>query len=514
MNYKTAHQNKIVLVYPLATNYFQGLPYSLLFLERTLRDESLDVVIFDQKTIEEDEIIKYVTENQETILLVGFSVMLSVQLIYAHKIAEYIKKNYNIPTVFGGWFPTSYPEICIDESFVDFIILGPGEKPFSELVKKIQQHENDFEKINALGYKKNDNIHINKNIHWGNNFAYPQLDFSKINIQNYIERNGKTLQYIATRGCNCKCNFCSLSSAKGFYHETNSVEHVISDLTYFKKLAPQIDQIKFNDDNFFTNKDFVLRLSEELIKNELNITWLASAHIKQFLLLYSEEELRIIKQSGCVLIYFGAESGDNNVLQNINKNYKVTDIIKVTSLLKKHNIQTSYSFMIGFPPDPDKDTKKTLLLFMKLYRINHNLHTTINIYMPLNNNIYMDEAIKLGFKIPESYSEFENFVKNGANLPWIKDDIINILNYFGNFYFPVFKREYPVNINDKMKKTWRIFFIIFYPFVKIRFLLNIMQFPFDAVIGLKILSSIEKKKNITSERDLNNFMIGIKRNEK
>ena len=65
-----------------------------------------------------------------------------------------------------------------------------------------------------------------------------------------------------------------------------------------------------------------------MIIENLKLNWNASANIKQFLNTYNDEDIQIIRKAGCNLIYFGAESGDELVLQGINKNYKPEDIIK------------------------------------------------------------------------------------------------------------------------------------------------------------------------------------------
>ena len=265
---------KVVLYYPILTDLFQGIPYSLLFLERNLRELEVEVVIIDQKFDSSFE--KFILENKDDILAVGISVILSYQIINARKAAEYVKLISHIPIIFGGWFVTYNPKITLKEDFVDFVIYGQGEITLRELIIKLLNNENDFSNITGLGYKKNSELFLNTPRPWVNTFDLPDLDFQKINLKNYLEKEN-ILQYIATRGCNCSCNFCMLGSNKGYYHFYNSPEKVIQDLKILKSKVNSLSFIKFNDDNFFTSRKFVMRLCELMIIENLKLNWNASA---------------------------------------------------------------------------------------------------------------------------------------------------------------------------------------------------------------------------------------------
>jgi len=507
------NKNKIILYYPIATNYFQSLPYSLLYLERMVRDMNVDVEIYDEKT--DDNIITYLEKHASEILFVGLSVMMSYQIISARKFAEQVKKRTSIPVLFGGWFVTTVPELVLREDFVDFIIRGQGEIPFRQLTEALLSNQQDLHHIKGLGYKNGNNIIINDEQKWSNLFEFPCIDFDKIKLENYTEHNNTTLQYLATTGCNCNCNFCMLSALKGSKHYPNTVENILFDLVYLKKRIPQLKYIKFNDDNFFSNRKFVLSLCKAMINSNINTNWCASANVKQFHTQYSDEDIDLITRAGCDLIYMGAESGDNNVLKNINKKYTADTITNVLKILKKHHIKVAFSFMIAFPPDPYVDFDKTVRFIMTLYRITTKLDVSIKIYLPAMSNIYHDEASKLGFKMPRSYVEYEEKIKQGFNIPWIKNDISSWLFYFTAYYIPVFKHEIPVNSDPETHKMWKRFFFWHYPLVWLRFLFKNYKHNFDAKAALKKVSWIENKHQTGSNtNDLNNFMHGSTRIEK
>ena len=504
-------KNIIVLYYPVATDYFQSVPYGLLQLERMLRDTNTETYIFDEK--HDENILDFIIENKERILLVGISVMLSYQIINARIFAEKIKRISNIPILFGGWFVNLAPGICLKQYFVDYIILNQGEIPFKNLVNTLLNNENNLSRIKGLGYKKDNNPVINEPQKWVNLFDFPDIDFGKIKIENYLENKNSMIQYIATHGCNCRCNFCMISDIKGSYHIVPEAEQVIRDYKKLKLIIPELSFIKSFADNLFSDKKFILDLCRLMLENNLNLGWDGSAHINQFLNLYSDSDIELMKKSGLALIHFGAESGDNDVLRNINKKYTKDKIVLVLKKLKKHKINVAFSFMLSFPPNPKKDFDITLKLIMRLLLINKKTNIATNFYMPGLNNIYHQEALKLGFGIPDTYEGFENAIKNGFNMPWITNDMKQKIFYFGYFYMPVLKLEVPLNTDKRLYNIWKVTFVLFYPIVMLRFLMRCYKFNFDARFAYWIISKFERKHGIENT-NLNNFIHGISRYEK
>ena len=61
----------------------------------------------------------------------------------------------------------------------------------------------------------------------------------------------------------------------------------------------------------------------------------------------SEEELKALAEAGLELIYLGAESGDDRVLEHINKNVTAEQIITAGQKLKRCGLKTSVTLISG-----------------------------------------------------------------------------------------------------------------------------------------------------------------------
>ncbi len=71
---------------------------------------------------------------------------------------------------------------------------------------------------------------------------------------------------------------------------------------------------------------------------------------------YSDETLQLMVNSGCKMVFFGAESGNNELLSIIDKGGNQSDeqILNFAARIKKFDIIPEYSFILGFPVDtPD-----------------------------------------------------------------------------------------------------------------------------------------------------------------
>ena len=78
-----------------------------------------------------------------------------------------------------------------------------------------------------------------------------------------------------------------------------------------------IDSVQFYDNNFFLQEDHTREQMERLAP--LGLKWWCEARI-DLLLRYSDATLEAIRRAGCTMIFFGAESGSDWVLQEMRNN--------------------------------------------------------------------------------------------------------------------------------------------------------------------------------------------------
>jgi coproporphyrinogen III oxidase-like Fe-S oxidoreductase len=83
-----------------------------------------------------------------------------------------------------------------------------------------------------------------------------------------------------------------------------------------KVILPDMSQVKeffFDDDTFNIRKSRVLELCAKL--KPLNFTWSCTSRVT-----VDHETLKAMKEAGCSRIFFGIESGNNELLQTLSRN--------------------------------------------------------------------------------------------------------------------------------------------------------------------------------------------------
>ncbi len=452
-------------------------PYSLLYLERSLRVFDIEVFIIDERiqTAWKTD-IKSISGD---LILAGVSVALGNQISSAIKITQFLKEEVRAPVIWGGWLVTWMPKMCLQEPNVDFISIGQGEGPLSSLVKHLlssdSSNSGQLSSVPGLGFKTEEKLIINQPEPFNAFLAYPSVDWSLVNLRDYIvfRKSGQAVfHYFASEGCPHQCNFCFLArgwKGKWFPNETDDI---INELRYILSQAPEVSFIFFDDINFFADRGFVIDLCTKLIENRFSFSWNASGHIRSLLKDFSDEDLQLIKQAGCTSIFVGAESGDELVLKNLNKDLSVYEIGLFVEKFHRAGIKVSCSFMVLFPGHKGNDLRKTLKLIMRLLLRSEYFHCAVHTYYPLINNYYHKKAKEYNFRFPDTLTELVGFLSVQQTFPWQKKRDLNLLQYFGRFYLRYFRVHHPGQ--KKKSLDFKSFLAVI---IRMRFKLNTTYLP-------------------------------------
>lgn len=471
------------------------IPYSILHLERAVRHLNLNIVLIDENDNPFYEQI--IEEYKHQILLVAVSAITGFQIEGGIRFSKAVKKICpDSKIVWGGWHPTILPEQTLNETYIDFVIAGQGEKPFEELTKALIENSG-FESINGLAFKKNKQIVINTSDDFCNLNNLPDVDYTLIDINKYVLKTDfsqRRLMYFASYGCPFNCPFCSGSQIFRKKWYPKRIETVINDIKYFIKEA-KIDSILFWDDNFFSNKKFVLDFAQKLIDENLNIVWEGSTHARGFLNLFGDEEIILLYKAGLRRVSTGAESGSNTILEVIKDNLVENDVLSMIALLKKNGITTFFSTMVGYPLNIRDEIKSTFNLIRKAKRIDSDVKVQINIFTPYPQTPLYKDALDKGFKEPSKLSDWTYHSPAKFKPPWMPLSFFDTLNAFMNFYLPFSEKDCYRRAPEKFKLTAYFFNVILHPLIVLRFRLNFFVFPFEWFLFKKFLGKYNQKYN-------------------
>ncbi|MCP4295959.1 MAG: B12-binding domain-containing radical SAM protein, partial [Proteobacteria bacterium] len=249
---------------------------------------------------------------------VGLSTMTCFQIKNTLRLAQIARDiDSGIPLVWGGTHPSMMAEQTLESDLVDFVIKGEGEQTLLELVQSLQQGKEEFKDINGLGWKNNGAIIMNDDRDFLNieDLPFPYDGKGKEILLEYVRRSSDTLEnigYESSRGCPHKCGFCY----NVYFHKNvcrvKSLEKVRAELLKMKELG--VNKLTFYDDTFLAGKKNLMVPILDLLK-ELDFKWIANVRINTF----TPELIKKFEESGCVYLFFGVESPDDDVLKFIRK---------------------------------------------------------------------------------------------------------------------------------------------------------------------------------------------------
>lgn len=275
-----------------------------------------------------------------------------------------IKKEYpDLTTIVGGVHITALPEEASKESCFDIIVIGEGD----EVIPKILS--SSLKDIEGIIYREDSAGITTSNPKKGlikdlNSMPYPAwqlFDINKYKNSRLSSRKNPVGLIETSRGCAFECNFCSKLTF-GTKYRVKEYDRVVDELEFMLKCG--FKEIHIVDDSFTQNINRAKRVCSEIIKRGLKFPWSLFNGIRVDMV--DKEFFTLAKKAGCWQIGFGIESGDQEVLDKINKKTKLSDIETAIKLAKKADIDTFGFFIFALSGETEASMKKTIEFAKKL----------------------------------------------------------------------------------------------------------------------------------------------------
>jgi anaerobic magnesium-protoporphyrin IX monomethyl ester cyclase len=356
--------------------------------------------------------------------------------VRAVETARAIKKSIDTKIVFGAYHPTFFPEI-INEDYVDVICRGEAEEAMLELADRLDRNE-DLSVLNCWvkdgkGVIKKDVRPLTADL---DSLPFPDR---KLYIAKYPFMKTSQAHVIAGRGCPFSCSFCfnhafrRLYKDKGEAFRLRSVSNVIEEIKEIKvRLAPK--SIYMQDDTFALDKNWVLDFLDSYV-SLVQLPFVCMIRADSV----DEELIKRLKEAGCSSVFFGVETGSED-LRNSLLNKKITDaeILETAALLKKYGLRFRTFNMFNLPGESLKDAYKTV-------ELNQRIRTDFpwsSLYYPYPGTELADHALKSGL-IKDAASKVQpSFFKAGVISSPHKNRLMNLQKLF--FYAVKFPRLFPL----------------------------------------------------------------------
>ena len=300
--------------------------------------------------------------KNEDILFIGIYTVDSLEKKVKKFISNIRKVCRDIPLVVGG--PGALAPGQYLYAGCDLVCDGEGEQTVVEIAEYLKG-KGDISKIKGIYYKKNGKIIKNveraliDNI---DSIPYPKRDSVNFNKYRDLLIINSRLPYttmIASRGCYCKCSFCTSPVIWQNKLRIRSPQNVVREIDELVKKYG-VKYIAFQDDIFGIKNKWVREFSQLLIKRKYNLNWMCIVHPTSFKK-NRQEMLDLLYQAGCNTISMGLQSGNSQILSNINRDPKEPEMaLQLIQAAKRRGILTYLNFIFGLPGETEDTIKETI----------------------------------------------------------------------------------------------------------------------------------------------------------
>lgn len=445
----------VLLCNPRAAETKPRIPNSILSIAASIEGKYKYAIV--DGNLETDPFLKideYLANGKYNVF--ACSVMPGPQLRQAIPFAKKIRERYpEVIIIWGGYFASNQASVVMRSGYVDYIVYGPGDRAFPALLDAIASGAPP-DLIPNLIFRRDGTFIKNRKDELYDQDALPPLPYEKLNafypMKRYLGKTflgTRTIAYHSSMGCPFKCAFCGIVPIYEARWKGKSAENICRDILFLKNTYGG-NAIEFHDNNFFVSEKRTVEFAKRIAPEKMH--WWGEGRIDT-IDKYSDESLATMRASGCRMIFFGAETGNDEVLKMMDKGgtQSGAQISRFAARMRRFDIIPEYSFVLGTPAPTEEEVNRRIdediRFIRKIKEINPDTEIIIYVYSPVpteGSDLY-ESCRNAGFRFPETLDEWispawENFdLRKNPLTPWLKPYMIDKIRNFEtvlNGYFP------------------------------------------------------------------------------
>ena len=246
----------------------------------------------------------------------------------------------------------------------DYVIMGEGELTLLDLLRHLTT-----EPVCSPGHipgltfldQGRPTVTPRRPVH-GNLDGLPFPAWDLVDLDRYRrvwhERRGFfSLNMATSRGCPYHCNWCA-KPIWGQRYNARSPENVVMEMAWLQDHhAP--DHIWFTDDIFGLRPGWISRFADLVQQHSGSIPFKCLCRPD---LLLRDDRIPALRRAGCEIVWMGAESGSQSVLDAMDKGVRVEALHEATAALHGAGIRVGFFLQFGYPGETRADIEATLRL--------------------------------------------------------------------------------------------------------------------------------------------------------
>lgn len=463
----------IILFNPRAADHKPRIPNSILAIAATIEGKYPYVLVDGNREADpESKIMSYIHSGKFSCF--ACTVMPGPQLRQAIPITKKVKAAFpDMITIWGGYFASNQSSVVMDSGVVDYIVYGPGDRAFPMLLQALQQ-DAPVDLIPNLIWKSGNAVHKNRKDELYDQDQLPPLPYHTLHtfypLSGYLGKTvlgQRTIAYHSSIGCPFTCAFCGIVPIYQARWKARSAAQVYADIKMLKSTYGG-DAVEFHDNNFFVSEQRTAEFSTLMLQE--GMSWWGEGRIDT-IDKYSDTTLALMRDSGCRMIFFGAETGNDEVLKLMDKGGTQTgeQIKRFAARMRAFNIIPEYSFVLGTPGADEAETmariQADIAFIREVKEINPDTEIIIYVYSPVptEGSALFTAVQQNGFRFPQSLDEWitpawEKFdLRKNPLTPWLKPYMIDTIKNFETVLHGYYPTVSDIKLTPFQKKMIRSF---------------------------------------------------------
>ena len=325
------------------------------YLTNFLRKRGHHTTYINLFQYEKDKLIEFLAEDPyciaitTTFYVLNFPVTEMVEFIRSH--------NSKVKIVVGGPLIANHArnyqgdelKSALDDMGADiYVIEGQGEMALSQIVKCLKEN-GDLSKVPNLVYYENGALHRTPPVLENSSLDENRIDWLDFNNESL----GATLQTRTARSCAFNCSFCNYPTRAGKL-ALAGIDTLEEEFDSMYALG-NTQNLVFIDDTFNVPLPRFKEICRLMIRKNYNFNWFSYFRCSNS----DEEAIDLMARSGCKGVFLGIESGSPHILKLMTKAATIEKYAEGMKLLRRHDILTFGSFIVGFPGETDETLKET-----------------------------------------------------------------------------------------------------------------------------------------------------------
>ena len=327
------------------------------YLTNFLHKQGLEARYINLFQYEREQLIEYLDQDP---VCVAITTTFYVVNMPVNEMVEFIREhNPKVKIVVGGplianharnYQGDGFQEALSDMGADIYVVEGQGEETLCQIVECLK-NTGDLNGVPNIVFFEHGQLKRTLPRPENNSLDENFIDWTRFSAGGDL---GHTLQTRTARSCAFKCSFCNYPTRAGAL-TLASLDTVEKELDSMRS-AGGVENVVFIDDTFNVPLPRFKNICRLMIEKNYGFNWFSYFRCSNS----DDEAFDLMAESGCKGVFLGIESGSPTILKNMAKFATPERYANGIEMLRKRDILTFGSFIVGFPGETEATVNETI----------------------------------------------------------------------------------------------------------------------------------------------------------